>query len=632
MNLETFLKNKKAYLSYNDFRKQIFSELIPKDSEIILYMLPWILSINDPAVPGYLPDLTTGLTVHGIGVDPKILKRESVFRNLLKISRPLSVAALSADGLRIQGLYTIGSIGTLSQTSASDCDIWICIDRHDFSETHFRQLIQKTNLVKDWLDIHVRIPVYFFICDINDIRISRFGSVDRESAGSTQTNTLKEEFYRTTIMIAGKIPLWWLCCDESGDIDYSEFLAHYLRGDFGQDDCLDMGRLDAVEREEYFGAALWLFNKALTHPLKSIIKMLLLEMLLASPKHELLCHQFRSVVLNRERDPQLIDPSTFAMEAILKFNQAMDSESFDFVKKCFYLRYEFKLHQKMTMKEIIGKDVFRRHPVPRLEMERLNTFGTWPLQEQIRFGQTIFDLLVNIYKRVSVLKRDSPSPVHPQDMKIIGRKLSVSLEPKPNKIPVFHWPVRPLNISGITLAIDSQNIWAASTSGSSAIVASSDIVYCITSLIWNGIYQSGLVKMTPNTTSVTLQEINSLAERIRDLFGVYDVSAIDFDYFTEPERVTKMLIVVNFAGHNQTNDISDFAAIYKNQWGEIFVHRFLSPAQFNECVQKGAGKFFQTDIHYYIQRNALYFEKIIERTKGMVTQSFSMPNLLSDEH
>ncbi|MEE9911335.1 MAG: class I adenylate cyclase [Deltaproteobacteria bacterium] len=623
MDVTTFHQNKKAYLSYNNFRKQIFAELAPGDSEIILYMLPWMLSINDPAVPGYIPDLKTAMAVHGVHADPGILKRESVFRNILKISKPLSIGATPLDVLRIQGLYTIGSIGTISQTSGSDCDIWICIDKKDFTDAQFQQLIQKTNLIKDWLDIHARTPVYFFICDIADIRISHFGSVDRESSGSTQTNTLKEEFYRTTILIAGKIPLWWLCCDGDKDVDYSGFLAGYLRGDFKDDDCLDMGRLDAVEKEEYFGAALWLFNKALTHPLKSIIKMLLLEMLLASPRHELLCHRFRSSILNRERDPQLIDPSTFALEAILKFNQSMDSETFDFVKKCFYLRYDFKLHQKTTLKEIIGKDIFQRHPIPRPEIEHLNTFATWPLPEQIRFGQTIFDLLVKIYKRVSRMEQGSQSGVHPEDLNIIGRKLSVSLTPKPNKINLFHWPVRVLNIPAITFAVDSRNEWCASTPGSPAIVAGPDIVYCITCLIWNGIFEPGLVKMTPNTTSVTLQEINSLAARIRDIFGVHDVSGIDFEYFTQTERVTKMLIVVNFEGHSQDKNADDFAAIYKNNWGEIFVRRFRSSSQFHEFVQKGGDKFVQTEIHYYIQRNALYYEKIIERTKGMVTQGFS---------
>jgi adenylate cyclase, class 1 len=623
MHIDTFRQNKKAYLNYNNFRKHIFSELSPRDSEIILYMLPWMLCLNDPDVPGYIPDLETPLAVHGISVDPKTCKRETSFRKILKIGRPLSIAEAPLQSLPIHGIYTIGSIGTISQTASSDCDIWVCIDKNDFSGNRFRQLLQKTNLIKDWLDIHVRIPVYFFICDVNDIRISNFGNVDRESAGSTQKNTLKEEFYRTVIMVAGKIPLWWLCFEKDHDIDYSLFLSQYAGGDFDNDDCIDLGPVDAVEHEEYFGAALWQFNKALTNPLKSIIKMLLLEMLLVSPKHALLCHQFRRIILKQEKDAYLNDPSMFTMAAILDFNRETDSGTFDFIKKCFYLRYEFKLRMKMTMKEIIGEDIFRRHPIPRAEIDRLNTFSAWPFHEQIQFGRKVFELLANIYKRVSTIDKGVVSSLNPQDMNVIGRKLSSCLGKKPNKISLLHRPTKTLNIPNLTFVFNSQKVWTVATQNSPGIVASPDIVYCLTYLIWNGIYQAGLVKMTPNPTSVTLQEISNLGERIRQLFGAHDVSGIDFDYFMEPEKVTKVLVVVNFEGHSQSKDVNDFCVIYGNHWGELFLHRFNSPVQFQEFVQTGGTKFHRTEMYYYIQRNSLYYEKNIERIKTIVTQSFS---------
>ena len=47
-------RNKKLYLEYNEFRKKMFRELSPETGEIILYLLPWLLSINDPACPGYV--------------------------------------------------------------------------------------------------------------------------------------------------------------------------------------------------------------------------------------------------------------------------------------------------------------------------------------------------------------------------------------------------------------------------------------------------------------------------------------------------------------------------------------------------------------------------------------------------
>jgi adenylate cyclase, class 1 len=104
MKLETFNQNKKAYIAYNNFRKHIFSELNPRDSEIILYMLPWMLSINDPAVPGFISELKRPVRVHGIDADEKILKREATFKKRLNISKAASLLAASPAQLEIQGI------------------------------------------------------------------------------------------------------------------------------------------------------------------------------------------------------------------------------------------------------------------------------------------------------------------------------------------------------------------------------------------------------------------------------------------------------------------------------------------------------------------------------------------------
>ena len=48
----------------------------------------------------------------------------------------------------------------------------------------------------------------FFLVDILKAKNNDFGDSTIESSGSAQTRLLKEEFYRTMIYVAGKIPLW----------------------------------------------------------------------------------------------------------------------------------------------------------------------------------------------------------------------------------------------------------------------------------------------------------------------------------------------------------------------------------------------------------------------------------------
>jgi len=622
---KTFIHNKKIYLAYNQFRKNIFLELAPKDAESILYLLPWMLSVNDPAVPGYVPKLKRAIAVFGATTDRTLIRREPAFKTQFNIRKIASLLKPSTHVSLIQGIYTIGSVGTISQTVHSDCDVWVCINRADFDESAHSHLLQKINLIKDWMDANIRIPVYFFICDLEDIRNSNFGVTDRESSGSAQRNVLKEEFYRTAMLISGKIPLWWVCFDPHETVDYHAFSDQYADDAFADYDCIDMGPPAPVDHDEYFGAALWQFNKALTHPLKSVIKMLLLEMLLASPEEDLLCRRFRDSILNQAQDFVFHDPSVFTLNAILQYGRNVHPDEFEFILQCSYLRYDLHFHaKKLTLKENLAREIFQTYSLKREDIHRLNDFAGWPLSEQLEFGEKIFSLLLNIYKRIMARQQDVVSGITRRDMAIIGRKLAVCLERKPGKINVIHKPTFNPNLPTL-LFVNDKKLWRVSVAGepSKPVVAGADIACCIAYLVWNDLYEASNIRMTPNPTPITLQEINSLAKRIREIFGVFDITGVDFDHFLETEKVTKMLIIVNFEKPGHAGHIDDLCLICNNHWGELFFRRFGAPDQLRTFIEHGGGIFERTQIYYYVQRNSLYYEKIIERAKNLVSQAFS---------
>ena len=77
------------------------------------------------------------------------------------------------------------------------------------------------------------------------------------------------------------------------------------------DDLIDLGDLKTINRSEYFGAALWQFQKSLLFPLKSILKMALLETALYVPDDPLLCHQYREKILTRKPSEPYPETSLF---------------------------------------------------------------------------------------------------------------------------------------------------------------------------------------------------------------------------------------------------------------------------------------------------------------------------------
>ncbi|MCP3955086.1 MAG: hypothetical protein GY697_23125, partial [Desulfobacterales bacterium] len=338
-------RNKRTFTAYNTFRKELFAELAPADSNTILYLLPWLISVNHPQCPGYIADQKRPFRIYGVESLKGIRGLEKQFKKRFDIKSGGSLMKHDRDTYVIPGIYSIGSIGSVSQTSGSDCDMWVCIDRDQFDRTAWRQLNQKINLIKDWMDLNCKIPVFFFISDITAIRECRFGSVDEESSGSTQQKVLKEEFYRTCMVICGKIPLWWLSYFPGRQVDYNDAREVIKDEDFGEYDLVDFGDIERIEKSEYFGAALWQFKKSLSRPLKSIIKMSLLKMLLDAPDERLMCHRFRERVLTADKG-LFPDFSVFTMEAIAADFKENRPDLLTFLIECLYIRCEYNPYNR----------------------------------------------------------------------------------------------------------------------------------------------------------------------------------------------------------------------------------------------------------------------------------------------
>ncbi len=622
MRLKTITENKETFLKYNEFRKQVFLELSPKDADIILYLLPWLLSVNHPACPGYVRSLKSPFQVANIHQEAAILKKEKAYKRLFSLREDENLLKFPPQANVIQGIYTIGSAGTISQTEHSDCDIWLCIDKQSYDPHTLQQFYQKVNLLKDWLDRQLKLPVYFFVSDIDDIRNCRFGQIDEESCGTMQKNLLKEELYRTMIVIAGRIPLWWICYDGETPVNYGETSKELTKDNIESFQFIDLGNIDSISEDEYFGAALWQLNKSLTYPLKSIMKMLLMKMQIDSLPGELLCARFRKTILEKSASPALSDPSLYTMKAILDYYRSAAAEKFEFIKHCLYLRFDFKLLSKrLGLKERLAVDLLTQYKIDRNTLYRLNAFTSWSFSNQVAFGEQIFRFLLDVYKEINSSPRQSS--LSAADMTIIGHKIASCLVHKADKIPVIHKPISHMNLPALTFKTNGK-VWQVcdSANPTDIITFHRDIVTCIAYLIWNGIYETGQARMEYNPTAVTIQEIINLSSVIRETFGNHNVSAIDFANFLEQEHIVKMLVVVSFEGSPYQKNMNDLHLLYQNHWGELFVRRFRAQEKLQSFVQAVAAREKATpEIKYYIQRNSNYYEKNIERTKQAVLQA-----------
>lgn len=616
-------RNKLVFNRYNHFRKRVFLELSPKAGEAVLYLLPWLLSINHESCPGYIPDLERPFKVFNVDVEKEIRHREAVFKRIFGVRESRSLLQTGSLFTTIQGLYTIGSVGSVSQTLVSDCDIWVCYDKRDFSETSWRQLHQKINLIKDWMDMNLRMQIFFFVSDVADVRNNHFGSVDAESSGSTQKNLLKEEFYRTCIVICGKIPLWWLCYDKEkkAPIAYHEALEDIERIKYGHYDIIDFGDLSMVEKSEHFGAALWQLQKSLSSPLKSIIKMIHVKVLLESPREIPICHLFREMVLGCEEQDVYPDPSVFTMNTILDYyGQTGDLNTQKLLKECFHLRCDIKPQSNRTpLKNLLAKEYFKQNPIDIRKRIRLSHFNRWDFNSQINLGDRLFRLLLKSYRDISSGHAATATEMNKQDFTIIGRKILASYQKKENKVRVLQKPIANLNLPFLTLQLKNAQWQLFSDSNKNVpLAANTDILRIIAFIVWNGLFEANKIRMEPNPSSVTLQEVLNLGRKIGDFFGSFDRFDVELDQYLKKERTGKILVVVSFEKAYYEKDINDFGVIHINSWGELFVERMRSPRKLETFIKKSCEGRWKPEVNYYVQRNSTYYEKIIERTKRII--------------
>jgi len=266
-------------------------------------------------------------------------------------------------------------------------------------------------------------------------------------------------------------------------------------------------------------------------------------------------------------------------------------------------------------------ELFKKYALDRKTIYELNQFSTWEYSRQIEFGKTLFMLLVRIYKDISHIAHHVEGNVAPQDLTLLGRKLSSSLKKKPGKIPILPKPLDRLNLPSLTIRFND-GIWQIFPGNESSAIISekSDLVYCIAYLVWNGLYFPGLLRMLPNRTPVTMPEIIHLSGIILKVFGVYDISSIEFQNFLQPERTEKMLIVINFAQDPDVETISTLHVLTVNNWGEFYIYRFRRPEKFISYLENISKNTYHIIKYYHNPKHSRHGDKILEKTKHLVSQ------------
>jgi adenylate cyclase class 1 len=436
---EMLFSNRQDFLRFNRFKIDRNLITLSEIDRLIFLVAPRLLHVHQEGLPGYFEgDPPCG--IHNFSLDKESqIAAEKLFPDVIIRRNPELKPVIHTALL-------MGSVGSIAQTKKSDLDYTLLVDKKDFTEESMKLFQKKLNLIETWTWDNFNLETHFFINDFEEVKNNIFGESDSESTGSALAKLLKEEMYRTMIIVSGKIPFWLIAPVNCDDDRYYQLYEKLLAGQtlLKKEEFIDMGNVDDISQGEFFGGSIWALIKSFKSPFKTLMKMgVLEEYMFGDTKSNLLCHQIKDKYYNDV--PYLdIDPYLGMFERVQKFfTESKSEEEVDALRHAFYL----KVGTQVTADEFEkGSDIWRKSTLIKMlkewewtaeKIEKLNQYSNWQMMHKVDLGNRINKILMASYKNISEKNKTldpSESLITEKDTHLLGRKLFSFYRAAPNKV------------------------------------------------------------------------------------------------------------------------------------------------------------------------------------------------------
>lgn len=339
--IETIRANRDKFLRYNNSKTaNLYSSITDQRTIDLFEAIPFLLGYNLHGLPGYVQPDKMPLGLHGF----QLGERGAAFIQAHFPSAPLNPQKPEAPFVQMFAL--MGSGGTIAYTAHSDFDFWVCADERGMDPESLRLFRGKCRAIENWIEEKFNIEVHFFLNDINKVKSNIFDDDSEENfSGTSLGELLKEEFFRSSIVVSGKIPFWWMVPAGSNDAVYEEWLGvardTHLAGEF-----VDLGNLFTIPREDFLVSALFQLLKSLGNPFKSIIKLGLLERYIHSTgTNPFISNIIKKNVHEGKLGIQNIDSYVIMFNHVFNYYNSIvnDANATDLLNICFYLKVDPRL-------------------------------------------------------------------------------------------------------------------------------------------------------------------------------------------------------------------------------------------------------------------------------------------------
>lgn len=431
LDRQQLVQLQKRFLQINRERLARAAQSLSSRDNLLLDLLPLLFHVNHPSLPGFIR-YETPCGVSGYQPDAGALRQIKTLSRAFHYQR-----SPAARDDAIDALFLMGSPGTLGQSAHSDLDVWVC-HRPELDPKAIALLNRKAQDISQWA-AGEGIELHFFLMDATAFRRGIRLDLDNESSGSTQHRLLLDEFYRTALHLAGKLPLWWFI-EAERETDYDKLSGillqrRYLRAA----DIIDFGPSQPVPLEEFVSAATWQLYKAIDAPYKAFLKLLLLEVYSEQQQQLTLAQQFKCAVYAGNLNVDQLDPYLMLYQRLERYLQQKGQEQrLELIRRCFYFKVNQALSkrtsnsanwQRSKLQQLVSQWGWSSHSLVLLDKHR-----QWKCPQVIQEKNLLTRELTDSYRYIHDLAPAGGDSNSRQDIAVLGRKLYAAYEKTLGKI------------------------------------------------------------------------------------------------------------------------------------------------------------------------------------------------------
>lgn len=627
---EELFHNRQVFLRYNQFKINRTLQTLYRTDRLVFTVVPRLLHVHQPGLPGYVEgDAPCGIFNFTVNKEAQTAS-EKLFPDVI-INRTPTLNPV------IHTVLLIGSMGSIAQTKKSDLDYTVLISKESVSREGLELLKKKLQLIEKWTWETYHLETHFFINDIEEVKRNIFGESDSESTGSALAKLLKEEMYRTAIVVAGKVPFWMIAPVECDDEKYYALYGTLKSGKtlLSQHEFVDMGNVDDISRGEFFGGSIWALIKSFRSPFKTLMKMgLLEEYMFTDTRSNLLCHEIKKSVFQGLQHLS-IDPYIMLFTRVEKYFLATKTENeVDALRTAFYLKVgtqvsaeELAQGSSETKKSIlIG--MIKGWQWPPHKLDHLNSYIDWQMMQKAGLGDRVNKILMNSYKLISEKNKTlgaGESLITEKDTHLLGRKLFSFYRQAPNKVEnVFALIDGKTAEKELTFLLNQENNrekgdWYLIRSKTLAylehipkeniIKKAATLQFLIAFAAFNNLYDKNTtVLLRAEQQSMKDHDLHTLLDQISKFIARVNIASIANEDLLSDAVIRQLYLIVDFGYplprevmvgdikecksneeyqafvHKRLERIQSVTAIYLTSWGELFCKTYSGVNSMGRCL------------------------------------------------